>query len=170
MGITDHAALGAAKGDTNNCAFPGHPHGQSAHLVERDFGAETNAALGRATVDVMLNTITGKHFNVAIIHTHREMNDKLTFRFAQDCAHCLREAKTLGGLVELGDRHIIGIHQVDSHTIHSSSLLTVETTDAALHKKRHCFTAHPCQSILWYILKPARSRSQAGLQYVPFLV
>ena len=52
FGIADDAALGAAEGNVDDGALPGHPTGQGAHFVERDVGRVANAALGRAAGDV----------------------------------------------------------------------------------------------------------------------
>src|SRR5579859_1531442 len=82
MGIADDAAFRTAKRDGDNGALPRHPHCQGTHFVERDFGSKTDAAFGRAAIDVVLHTITGEHFNIAIIHTHGKVYDKFAFGFA----------------------------------------------------------------------------------------
>src|ERR1051326_5158843 len=61
MGITENSPFGPTKRDTDNGAFPRHPHGQRAHLIERDFGAKTDTTLGRSAIDVVLHPVTCEH-------------------------------------------------------------------------------------------------------------
>ena len=60
LGIADDAALGAAKGNIDHGAFPGHPTGQRAHFVQRHVRRIAHAALGRAARNGMLHPVAGK--------------------------------------------------------------------------------------------------------------
>ena len=71
-GIADDAALGAAEGDVDDRALPGHPGGQRAHFVERDVGRVADAALGRAARDGVLHAIAGEDFQAAVVELNRE--------------------------------------------------------------------------------------------------
>ena len=48
LGVADDAALGAAEGQVDDGALPGHPHGERRDLVQRHVGVVADAALGRA--------------------------------------------------------------------------------------------------------------------------
>ena len=87
LGVADHAALGAAEGDVDHGALPGHPHGQGAHLVQGDVGVVADAALGRAAADVVLHAVAGEDLHRAVVHAHREVDGELALGLAQNLAH-----------------------------------------------------------------------------------
>ena len=72
LGVADDAALGAAEGNVDDSALPGHPAGQGAHFVEGDVGRVADAAFGRAAGDGVLNAEAGEHFDATIVHGRRE--------------------------------------------------------------------------------------------------
>ncbi len=119
--IDDHAALGAAEGDIDDRALPGHPHRQRAHLVERDVGVEADAALGRAAIDVVLDAVAGEHLDAPIVHAHGKIDDQLALGHAQNGAQALGKLQTFGGGVELGDRLHIGIDDLEFFDCHNRS-------------------------------------------------
>src|SRR5258708_24004324 len=115
MGIADYAPFRATKGNTNDRALPGHPHRQSAHFVKRDLWTKTNAALGRAAIDIMLDTITGEHLDVAVIHAQRKVHNEFAFGLAQYRAHGLGQPQAFSRLVKLSNRYIVRIDQINNH-------------------------------------------------------
>ena len=64
VGVADDAALGAAEGDVDDGALPGHPAGQGADFVEGDVGGVADAALGGAAGDGVLHAVAGEDFEV----------------------------------------------------------------------------------------------------------
>src|SRR5579864_9701027 len=81
--IADHASLGAAKGNVDHSALPGHPTGKGAHFIERDVGGVADAAFGWAARDGVLHAESGKNFEVAIIHLHRDVDRNLAVGVSQ---------------------------------------------------------------------------------------
>src|SRR5581483_1847538 len=90
-----------AKGNIYHGALPRHPHCQSAHLVERDLLVVADAALGWATIDVVLHPVAGKDAHTAVVHADRKADGNLSLGLAQDGAHRLGEMEKLRGVVEL---------------------------------------------------------------------
>ena len=101
LGIDDDAALGAAVGDVDDRALPGHPHRQGLDLVEGHALVVADAALGRAAAQVVLDAIAGEDLDAAVVHLHREVDDQLAPRLAQDPAQAGIEVQPLGRQVEL---------------------------------------------------------------------
>src|SRR5215472_2446797 len=77
FGINNNASLGTAEGNVDYGAFPRHPAGKSAHLVEGDVGRVAHAALGRSAGNGMLYAETGEDFEGPVVHRHRDVNDDL---------------------------------------------------------------------------------------------
>ena len=101
LGVAANPALRTAKGQIHDGAFPGHPHGQGAHLAEGDVGRVTNTALGRAAGDIVLHPVPGKYLRASIIHDHREGDGQLPIWSAQDAAHAIIQSQMLGDGVQL---------------------------------------------------------------------
>ena len=70
--VDAHAALGAAVGDIEQGALPGHPHRQGADLVEGDVGGVAKAALGRSARDVVLHSVPDEQLDLAGIAPQRD--------------------------------------------------------------------------------------------------
>src|SRR5262249_59213244 len=71
--IDDHAALGAAVGDVDDGALPGHPHRQRFDLVQGDVWVVPDAALGGAAIDVVLDAVAGEDLYAAVVHLDGEV-------------------------------------------------------------------------------------------------
>jgi hypothetical protein len=71
--IANDAALGAAEGNVHHRALPRHPARQRAHFVEVHVGCVAQSALGRAARNRVLHPESGEHFEVPIVHLHRDM-------------------------------------------------------------------------------------------------
>ena len=99
--IDDDAALGAAEGDVDHRALPGHPHRESLDLVERDVRVVADASFGGSAVDVVLHPITGEHARMAVVELDREMAGELALHFAKNVPQPWLEPDQLRGLVEL---------------------------------------------------------------------
>ena len=102
VGIADHAALGAAEGDVDHGALPGHPAGEGADFVERDIGRIADAALCRAARDGVLHAEAGENFEMAVIHLHRDVTDDLAVGIAQNAPQAFVKIQLLGGQIEAG--------------------------------------------------------------------
>src|SRR5260221_4200 len=70
----DDATFSPSKWDTNNSTFPGHPHRQCFDLIKGHLRAIADTTLGRAAIDIVLNTIACKRLNSAVVETHREID------------------------------------------------------------------------------------------------
>src|SRR5579885_2469016 len=109
LGVADDATFRAAIGNADDGTLPRHPHRQRLDLVQRHLRAVANAALGRATIDVVLDAIAGKGVDTPIVKTNREMNDQFAFGLAENLAHILGEVQAVSRQFELLNRHLIGV-------------------------------------------------------------
>ena len=100
MGIADDAALSTAEGNIHHGAFPGHPGGQRADLVQGHVGREADAAFGRPPRQGMLHAIAGEDLDAAVVEQHRNVNGELLGSGAQYLAHAVIQLEAHGGLVE----------------------------------------------------------------------
>src|SRR5205807_9582214 len=105
-GVDDDAAFGAAVGDVDHGALPGHPHGEGLDLVQRDVRVEAEAALGRAAIDVVLDAIPGVAAHAAVVHLDREVAGELPLDLSQDHSQAGVQLEHVGGLVELVLRRV----------------------------------------------------------------
>ncbi len=100
--VADHAALGAAEGDVDHGALPGHPTGERAHFIERDVGCVADPSLGRAARDGMLHAKASKDFEMAVVHLDGNVHDNLAVGIAQNPPQALIEVEFLSSQVEAG--------------------------------------------------------------------
>jgi hypothetical protein len=98
--IADNAAFAAAERDVHHRAFPCHPRGQRADLVEIHVGSITNAAFGGTTRDGMLHTITGEHLDASVIEPNRDVHGEFESGAAEHLLQTFVEAEPAGRLVE----------------------------------------------------------------------
>ena len=98
--IADHAALAAAKRDVHDGAFPRHPGRESAHFVERNIGSKTDAALGRAACNRMLNAISGEYFNPAVVQGDGDVDGQFHGGSAQHLPHAIIETEPAGRFIK----------------------------------------------------------------------
>ena len=59
------------------------------------------ATLGRPAGDVVLDTIALKDLHIAAIHLHRDRNDQLPLRAAQNVPRRVVEFQIIGGAIKL---------------------------------------------------------------------
>ena len=83
VGRAAHAALGAAVRETEEGAFPGHPHRQRGALTERDVRGEADSAFGRAHREGVLDAVAGERLHVVVVHPHREVDGQRASRREQ---------------------------------------------------------------------------------------
>ena len=95
------AALGAAEGDVDDGALPGHPHRQRLDLVERHARVEPDAALGGPARDRVLHAVAREDLDLLVVQLDRDRDDQLPLRRAQQLARAGVELEELGGAVEL---------------------------------------------------------------------
>ncbi len=105
VGVAAHTALGAAERQAQERALEAHPERQRRALAERDAGGVAHAALGRPEREGVLDPVAGEALHLAAVAAHREVDDDRASRLQQAGAGVGVEAKQVGGLVELGDRH-----------------------------------------------------------------
>jgi hypothetical protein len=77
--------------------------------------AIANAALGWASVNIMLHPIPSKHLHFSAIQAHGEVYGKLAFGLAQHLAQIIIKMQEFGRFIELGNRHLIGIQHFNCH-------------------------------------------------------
>ena len=75
LGVADDAALGAAEGDVDDGALPGHPGGEGADFVEGDVGGVADAAFAGAAGDGVLDAVAGEDFDGAVVHADGDVDD-----------------------------------------------------------------------------------------------
>ena len=73
--VADDAAFGSAEGDVDDGALPGHPGSEGADFVESHVRRVTDAALGGASGDGVLNAVAGEDFDGAVVHADGDVND-----------------------------------------------------------------------------------------------
>ena len=129
--IDDHSALGAAVGDVEQRAFPRHPHGQRADLVEVDVRAVAQAALGRPAGVVVLHPVAGDDLHAAVVAAQRDADGQLATRGGEQVVHALVVAEHLDGVGELragvvqrGSRRRCGVGAGVENVGHRISLKT----------------------------------------------
>ena len=88
-------SFGTAVRNIYNCTFKGHPCSKSLNLVHVGILMEADTTFARSTCTGMLNTISLKYLDGAIIHTDRDRNLKLTFRVAKCCVIFITETQCL---------------------------------------------------------------------------
>ena len=100
VGIANYAALRPAERDVDYGALPGHPTGQGAHFIERDIRRVADAAFCRAARNGVLDTKSGKHLQVPVIHLDRDVNREFTVGITQNPPQSVVEIEFLGGQIE----------------------------------------------------------------------
>jgi len=101
LGVDDDAALAAAVRDPDDRALPGHPHGEGLDLVDADVLVIADAALGRATTEVVLDAVAGEDADRPVVHLDREGHGECPARLAQDLADARVQLQMFGREVEL---------------------------------------------------------------------
>jgi hypothetical protein len=101
------AAFGPAVGNVDQSALPGHPHGQSLHLIRGHVRGVTYAPFGWATGHVVLHSVVGEHPNLTVIHVDREVHRQFSFAGPQKLAHPFVQVQPIGNHFELLDGHVI---------------------------------------------------------------
>ena len=87
--------------------MPTTAHFQVIHIASaltssrRDVLVVADAALGRTAAEVVLDAIAGEDLDAAVVHLHREVDDELAPRLAEDLAQSGIEVEPLGGEIEL---------------------------------------------------------------------
>ena len=99
--VDDDAALGAAVGQVDDGALPGHPHGEGAHLVEGHGGGVADAALVRAAGVVVLHAVAREGAHAAVVHLDGEVHGELAARPAQRFPQAAVQAQDVRRRVEL---------------------------------------------------------------------
>ena len=78
--VAGHAALAAAEGNVDDGALPRHPRGQRLHLIHRDIGVVTDAALGRPAHRAVLYAVAFKPDDLPAVHPDRHAHTENAFR------------------------------------------------------------------------------------------
>src|ERR1035441_9815840 len=98
--IADHAALGAAEGNVDHGALPGHPAGKGSNFIEGDVGSVADAAFGRTARDGMLHAEAREDLEVAVIHLHRDVDREFAVGITQNAPQALIKVELLGRQVK----------------------------------------------------------------------
>jgi len=102
--VDEDAALGAAVRQVYDGGLPGHPHRQRPHFVERDVEAVADAALGRATREVVLDAVPVEDPERPVVHVDGKVDGQLALAVSEHLPEPEVEAEPLGRGVELGER------------------------------------------------------------------
>ena len=94
--------LAPPKGMFDHRALPGHPCGEGAHLVERNVGRKTDAALAGAAHRGVQNAVAGKDLELAVIERHGNVDGDFPFGILHVAVDALLEIQLLGGDFEAG--------------------------------------------------------------------
>src|SRR5260370_13642551 len=89
LGLANAATVCSTIGYTYNRALPGHPHGKRFDFIECHVRTVANAALGPATVDVILHAIAREGFNTAAVDWYRRIDHDRTLVLSQNLPHIL---------------------------------------------------------------------------------
>jgi hypothetical protein len=87
-------------------ALPRHPCRERGDLVERDAGVITDASLGRAERDVVLDAVTGKDLDLAVVHLDRTGHDDLPLGMGEDFPDARIEPEKARGAVEFLEHRV----------------------------------------------------------------
>src|SRR5438874_458131 len=107
--IANDATLCAAEWNIHYGTFPGHPTGESPHLVERDIRRIANASFRGSARYGMLHTKSGKDFEFAIVHRNRDVDDELAVGVLQNFPQAFIQIEFLRGEVEARGLRLPGI-------------------------------------------------------------
>jgi len=121
-GVNGHAAFGTAQRNVGHRGFPCHPHGKGAHGVDGFLGVEADTALGRAAGVIVLHPVAVKSLDVAVIHSHRNLEAEFPHGPAQHLGDIFVQAQQIGHVVELLLSHFESIHHF-AHSVHLSIFL-----------------------------------------------
>ena len=95
------AALAAAERQVHERALPRHHRRERLQVVERDALVVADAALVRPEQVVVLDAVALEEPDRTVIHLHREVDDDLVLRLAQDRRDVRREVDEPRGLFEV---------------------------------------------------------------------
>src|SRR5579864_489758 len=101
MRITNDSTLGAAKGDVDGGALPGHPGRQRFDFIKRYSGMIANAALARATSGVVLYAESFEDSDSAVVHLYWQCKRQRPPRTAQHFLQPGFQVKLLGRGIKL---------------------------------------------------------------------
>ena len=99
--VADDAPLGAAEGDVDQGALPGHPHGEGADLVNVGVRVEAQPALGRPSAGVVLHPVAGEHPRPAGLHGDGEVDRQFALRLLQDGVDGVVQVQNTGDVLQL---------------------------------------------------------------------
>ena len=103
--VDDDAAFGAAVGEADEGAFPAHPHGEGGDFADGDVLVETDAALGGAGGEVMLDAVALKDGDGAIGALDGNGDGDAAAGVFGAIAHGVGKRDGVGRLVELSTGH-----------------------------------------------------------------
>ena len=109
-GVDDHAALGAAVGDADDGALPGHPHGERLDLVEADVLVEAHATLAGAAGGAVLDAVALEHADGAVVHDDGAVDLEAAAAVLEHLVDVRVQPHALGDMAQLHLRHFIRVH------------------------------------------------------------
>lgn len=90
-GIDGDSALGAAIGDADDRAFPGHPHREGGDFVDVGVGVEADATFGGSAGQVVLHAVPVQDGGGAVVATKRHRDRQGTAGRGQGGAQAIVE-------------------------------------------------------------------------------
>src|SRR5271167_2286390 len=116
--IADDAALGAAEGNVDHGAFPGHPGGEGADFVDGDVGIEADTALAWATNGGVQDTVTSENLDLATVHADGDVNRDFLAGILQVAVDTVFEAEFLRGGFEARLSRLVNVQFILSSRRH----------------------------------------------------
>ena len=113
--IADDSPLGAAERNVHHRAFPRHPRRQRAHFINRNIRRETNPAFSRPPYVRMQNAVPREHFQLPVIHSHRDVQSNFLARPLQEPVQPLFEAQLARGYFKTRFRVLVDVHLFQDH-------------------------------------------------------
>src|SRR5437016_3404131 len=104
LGVANHAALGSAKRNADGGGLPGHPSRERLYFIQRDIGMEANAAFAGPARHVVLHTVAGEDFHLAVVHLRGQGNFQHALGSAQNLPQAKIELQEFGSHVKLNLR------------------------------------------------------------------
>ena len=127
-GIADDATLGAAEGNVNDRAFPGHPGGEGADFVEGDIGCEADAAFAGTADGGVQDAIADENFQLSIVHANGNVQSDFFIGIFKIAIDALLQTELIGGYFKTRLGVLVYIHFFRHWRVGHAKVSFVRTT------------------------------------------
>src|SRR6266700_2485088 len=104
------SANSAAERNIHHCAFPRHPGGQRAYLIEGNVRRETDPALPRPAHVGVHYPVSGKNFQRTVVHADGDVQRNFSARPFQETVDALLESQFVRGHLEARFGVLVDVH------------------------------------------------------------